>query len=84
MNTPKEITPEQVIAGVDALLDFQFAVIVAMRKKNISHEELSITSGVRLPTVKNMFSSDAIVNLDTVGKILRAVGLKQTFAVLDD
>jgi ribosome-binding protein aMBF1 (putative translation factor) len=84
MKSSKEITPEQVVAGVDALLDFQFAVIDAMNRKGMSQETLADLSGVRVSTVKNMFSSDAIVNLDTVGKILKAVGLKQTFTVLHD
>jgi DNA-binding phage protein len=72
----KEINREQVIAGVDMLCDYQFAVIDAMNARNISHAELAEQSGVRLHVVKNMLSSDAIVDLDTVGRVLRALGLR--------
>lgn len=74
-----EFKRDLVVASVDALCDFQFAAIDAMRKLNMSEEELAAAIDLPVKTVKSIFSADSTVSLDTVGRILHVLKIKIRF-----
>ncbi|NTE81585.1 helix-turn-helix transcriptional regulator [Agrobacterium tumefaciens] len=75
----REMTPEEVIIAEDALMDFQFAVIDAMREKKISKAELADKLGISRARVSQMLSSEANPTLKVVGRALAALDLEAKY-----
>ncbi len=75
----REISPHDVIIAEDALMDFQFAVIKAMREKNISKSELAEKLGISKARMSQMLSSDANPTLKVVGRIIAALDLQTKY-----
>ncbi|NKJ95519.1 helix-turn-helix domain-containing protein [Rhizobium leguminosarum bv. viciae] len=78
-NKVRELSPLEVIIAEDALMDFQFAVINAMREKNISKTELAEQLGISKARISQMLSSDANPTLKVVGRIIAALDLKAQY-----
>lgn len=79
----KKLTPAEVIASEDALMDFQFAVIDALNAKGITQVEFAEMLGVSRARVSQMLSSDANPTLRLVGRALHALGLKTCYLSSD-
>ena len=78
-----DISPDVVIAGVDAKLDFQFAVIDAMKACGMTERQLAEKSGLSLRAVRKAFSSDGDIHMEQAGRILRSVNLTIRFEKAD-
>lgn len=75
----RELTREQVYAEEDALIDFQFALIDAMRERGMSKAELAEVLGVSRARVSQLFAPDANPTLKLAARALLAVGLKNEY-----
>jgi len=71
----RELTPEDVIVAEKALMNFQFAVIDAMREKKISQTELADMLGISKARISQMLSSEANPTLKVVGRTLHALDI---------
>src|SRR5688500_10983979 len=78
----KELTREQIHAEEDALMDFQFALIDAMRERGMTKAELAKALGVSRARVSQLFSSEANPTLKLAARALHAVGMKSSFCSL--
>lgn len=74
-----DLAREQVYAEEDALIDFQFALIDAMRERGMTKAELAVTLGVSRARVSQLFSSSANPTLKLAARALFAVGLKNHY-----
>lgn len=75
----RAITPDDVIVAEDALIDFQFAVIKAMKDQGISQSELADKLGITRPRMSQILSSDANPTLKLVGRIIAALDLRTQY-----
>ncbi len=79
VKAPKELNREEVNAEEDALIDFQFALIDAMRERGITKADLATTLGVSRARISQLFSSSANPTLKLAGRALNALGLKSAY-----
>lgn len=75
----KELNRHQINAEEDALIDFQFAMIDAMRETGMTKAELAEILGVSRARVSQLFSAGANPTLKLAARALHAVGLKNTY-----
>lgn len=75
----RDLTPAEVIIAEDAMMEFQFAVIDAMREKNISQVELAEKLGISRARVSQMLSSEANPTLKVVARTLAALDLETRY-----
>ncbi|MBB4067158.1 helix-turn-helix domain-containing protein [Gellertiella hungarica] len=73
------LTPSEIIAAEDALMDFQFAVIDALNARGISQTEFAELLGVSRARVSQMLSSEANPTIKLVGRALDVLGLKAEY-----
>ena len=71
----RDLTEEEIIAGEDALMNFQFAVLDAMQEKSITKAELAKMLGVSRARVSQMLSSEANPTIKLVGRALHVLGV---------
>lgn len=62
-----------------ALMDFQFAILDAMKTKGISQTELAEMLGVSRARVSQLLSSEANPTIKLVGRALAALGMKANY-----
>lgn len=74
-----ELTRDQVNAEEDALIDFQFALIDAMRECDMSKAELAAALGVTRARVSQLLSPEANPTIKLAARALHAVGLKNAY-----
>lgn len=79
----KKLTPAEVIASEDALMDFQFAVIDALNAKGITQVDFAEMLGVSRARVSQMLSSEANPTIKLVGRALHVLGLKANYCPLE-
>lgn len=72
----KELTRDQIFAEEDALIDFQFALIDAMKERGMTKAELAEAMGVSRARVSQLLSPEANPTLKLVARALHAIGLK--------
>jgi transcriptional regulator with XRE-family HTH domain len=75
----KELTRDQVYAEEDALIDFQFALMDAMREKGVTKAELADALGVSRARVSQLFSPAANPTLKLAARALHALGMKSAY-----
>ncbi|MGV2018171.1 helix-turn-helix domain-containing protein [Agrobacterium sp. 22-223-1] len=75
----KELTREQVDAEEDALIDFQFALMDAMKLQGMTKAELAEVLGVSRARISQLFSPSANPTLKLAARALHAVGLKNCY-----
>ncbi len=66
-------------AEEDALMDFQFAIIDALRTQGLSKAEFAEILGVSRSRVSQMLNSTANPTLKLVGRALAVLGIKNTY-----
>lgn len=70
---------DQLFAEEDLLIDFQFAVIDALKNKNMRQSELAEKIGVKKSRVSQLLSSDANPTLKLVGRVCRVLDIQLDF-----
>jgi transcriptional regulator with XRE-family HTH domain len=71
----KSLSPSEIIAGEDALIDFQFAIIEAMHKRQITQVQFAEMLGISRARVSQLLSSEANPTIKLVGRALHALDL---------
>ncbi|CAN7433934.1 helix-turn-helix domain-containing protein [Rhizobium rhizogenes] len=79
----RDLTADEIGVGEDALIDFQFAALDAMREKGITKVQLADMLGISRARVSQMFSSDANLTIKLVGRTLDALGLETRYQSKD-
>jgi transcriptional regulator with XRE-family HTH domain len=67
----------------NALMDFQFALLDAMKEKGVSQVELAEKLGVTRARISQLLSSDANPTLKLVGRALSVLGIKAEYIDLN-
>ncbi|WP_105371691.1 helix-turn-helix domain-containing protein [Neorhizobium huautlense] len=75
----RDLAAEEIIAGEDALMNYQFAVLDAMQEKSITKAELAKMLGVSRARVSQMLSSEANPTIKLVGRALHVLGLRADY-----
>lgn len=79
----RELSPKDVIIAEDALMEFQFAVLKAMRDQKISKAQLAEKLGISRARMSQMLSPDANPTLKVVGRVVEALDLKARYVSKD-
>ncbi|MDM9627095.1 helix-turn-helix transcriptional regulator [Rhizobium sp. S152] len=79
-----ELTREQVYAEEDALIDFQFALIDAMKERDMNKAALAAALGVTRARVSQLFSPEANPTIKLAARALLAVGLKNKYCPITE